>query len=297
MIKRFGQGLRTALWGTDPAVPLRPWPWLASIGILVLAGLGAIAYTGMRDQEVSALFAAPIAALSVLPIAFLWHRPLWAWRVMTAGLFLAGLAGRHDQPWPWNPTQIVVALVVLFVVGLREPIEAVVWAALITVGLDLAMVRPGNSAGVAVLIVAVVVLAEQIGRRRRIQRELVVETERTEIAEAREAVLRERTRIARELHDVVAHSMSLVAVRAETAPYRLPEMPEPARQEFLALAGTARDTLTELRRLLGVLRTDPAALAPQPKLSDVDDLVRSARQAGLEVQTHIVGVPPSEPPA
>src|SRR5581483_5176999 len=102
------------------------------------------------------------------------------------------------------------------------------------------------------------------------------------------------TRIARELHDVVAHSMSLVAVRAETAPYRLPDLPEPAREEFLALANTARDTLGELRRLLGVLRTDPAALAPQPSLSDVDDLVASARQAGLKVQVAVVGAPTSE---
>jgi len=97
-------------------------------------------------------------------------------------------------------------------------------------------------------------------------------------------MLTERARIARELHDVVAHSLSLVAVRAETAPYRLKEVPGPAREEFLALAATARESLTELRRLLGVLRTEPgAARSPQPSLADVDKLVSSMRSAGMDI--------------
>jgi signal transduction histidine kinase len=294
MIKRLGDGLRTTLVGADPAAPLTPRRWLASPGLIVLVAFAGIEISDLRDQHVSWLFAAPVGILSVLPMVFLWHKPLWAWRLMAIGLILAGFASDSHHPWPWNPTQIVVGLIVLFVVGLRESLEVLFWIALFTLCMDATMVDGGNAVGVAVLIIAVLVLGEQIGRRRRIQRDLVVETERTEIAQAREAVLRERTRIARELHDVVAHSMSLVAVRAETAPYRLPGLPEPARAEFLALAGTARDTLGELRRLLGVLRTDPAALAPQPTLSDVDDLVASARAAGLEVQTHIVGVPASE---
>ncbi len=289
MIKRFGRGLRTTLWGADPAVPLRPRPLVAGIGVFVLVALGGIVFNSLHNPHL--LFVWPITILTVLPIAFLWQKPLWAWRLLAIGMILSGFAGKSDQPWPWNPTQIFVGLIVIFVVALREPLEIVVWTGLITLYIDLTEVRSGNSIAVAVLITAIMVLGEQIGRRRRIQRELVVETERTEVAEAREVVLRERTRIARELHDVVAHSMSLVAVRAETAPYRLNDLPELARQEFLALAGTARDTLTELRRLLGVLRTDPAALAPQPTMSDVDDLVASARAAGLEVQTHLVGVP------
>jgi signal transduction histidine kinase len=152
-----------------------------------------------------------------------------------------------------------------------------------------------NIAAVTVLMAVLLVLGEQIGRRRRLQRALVAQSERGEIAEAREAVLVERARIARELHDVVAHSMSLVAVRAETAPYRLPGLSEPAREEFLALAGTARDSLTELRRLLGVLRTaqTQAELTPQPDLSDLDDLVGSARRAGMQVTISISGGTPS----
>jgi signal transduction histidine kinase len=98
-------------------------------------------------------------------------------------------------------------------------------------------------------------------------------------------VLEERTRIARELHDVVAHHMSLIAVRAETAPYRLTGLPEPAQAEFGSLSQVAREALTEMRQLLGVLRHDqPADLAPQPELADLPALVDAARQAGLPVE-------------
>ena len=96
-----------------------------------------------------------------------------------------------------------------------------------------------------------------------------LEREREE--KARQAATQERLRIARELHDVVAHHMSMLAVRAETAPYRLTDVPAPVRAEFGALAQAARDALTDMRRLLGVLRSDAAApdLAPQPDLAAV----------------------------
>jgi signal transduction histidine kinase len=92
-------------------------------------------------------------------------------------------------------------------------------------------------------------------------------------------VLEERARIARELHDVVAHHMSLIAVRAETAPYRLAGLPGPALAEFASLSGGAREALTDMRRLLGVLRHDqPAELAPQPQLDGPPQLSRSQGQ-------------------
>ena len=101
-------------------------------------------------------------------------------------------------------------------------------------------------------------------------------------------MLEERTRIARELHDVVAHHMSLIAVRAETAPYRLRGLPESARAEFGSLSEVAREALAEMRRLLGVLRDDqPAALAPQPQLADLPALVDAARQAGVSVELSV----------
>ena len=110
-------------------------------------------------------------------------------------------------------------------------------------------------------------------------------------------MLEERGRIARELHDVVAHHMSLIAVQAETAPYRLSGLPEPARAEFAALSAAAREALADMRRLLGVLRHDqPAPRAPQPQLADLPTLVDAARRAGVPVELSVpaaVGQVPS----
>jgi signal transduction histidine kinase len=98
-------------------------------------------------------------------------------------------------------------------------------------------------------------------------------------------VLEERTRIARELHDAVAHHMSLIAVRAETAPYRLPGLPEPVAGEFGSLSALAREALADMRRLLGVLRQEqPAALEPQPQLTDLPELVAATRRAGVPIE-------------
>jgi signal transduction histidine kinase len=134
--------------------------------------------------------------------------------------------------------------------------------------------------GLAVVAVA----ADAMAARRRAQMLAAGQAERAELEQARRAVLEERARIARELHDVVAHHLSLIAVRAESAPYRLPGLDDPVDAEFGSLSAAAREALTDMRRLLGVLRSDePAARAPQPRLADVPDLVASARRAGVAV--------------
>jgi signal transduction histidine kinase len=82
--------------------------------------------------------------------------------------------------------------------------------------------------------------------------------------------------------------MSLIAVRAETAPYRLSDLPEPVRADFSSLSDLAREALAEMRRLLGVLRQDqPAGLAPQPQLSDLSALVDAARRSGISVELSV----------
>jgi signal transduction histidine kinase len=145
--------------------------------------------------------------------------------------------------------------------------------------------NPNGPAGATIIFTAVAVAVDSIGSRLRSQHALAAQTQRTEAERAQRAVLEERTRIARELHDVVAHHMSLIAVRAETAPYRLPGLSETARAEFGALSEVAREALAEMRRLLGVLRHDqPAALAPQPQLADLPALIDAARQAGVSVE-------------
>jgi signal transduction histidine kinase len=103
----------------------------------------------------------------------------------------------------------------------------------------------------------------------------------------------ERLRIAQELHDVVAHSMSVIAVQAGVGAHVLDERPEQARVALEAISATSRGTLTELRRLLGVLRDDDGARshAPAPGLSDLPHLVEEVRAAGVPAALHVEGHP------
>jgi signal transduction histidine kinase len=127
--------------------------------------------------------------------------------------------------------------------------------------------------------------------------------ERAQLAErerdlaAREAVADERGRIARELHDVVAHSVSVMVVQAQAGP-RLLADPERVRGVFASIETTGRDALVELRRLLGILRTadHELAIGPQPSLDSLESLVEQLRQAGLDVGLRIEGEPVPLPP-
>jgi signal transduction histidine kinase len=117
-------------------------------------------------------------------------------------------------------------------------------------------------------------------------------------ARARQAVGEERLRIARELHDVVAHSMSVIAVQAGVANHVIDSRPELARQALATVETNTRSALVEMRRLLGVLRQgdEPSAsLAPPPGLSQVADLVEQFRQAGLTVDLRLDGEPDAVP--
>jgi signal transduction histidine kinase len=101
---------------------------------------------------------------------------------------------------------------------------------------------------------------------------------------AREAVVAERARIARELHDLVAHSVSIIALQAGAAEALVDAEPDAARKHMGAVRRTAHDALVEMRRLLDVLREDEPTYEPTPELTDLDDLVAGARDAGLPVE-------------
>ncbi len=126
-------------------------------------------------------------------------------------------------------------------------------------------------------------------RRRGRERELIVDRDE----KARQAVLEERTRIARELHDVVAHAISVIVLQARGARHALADDPEEARGAIDAIEGTATKALAEMRRLLGVLREDDEEimLAPQPSLAHLDTLVAHVRDAGLPVELRYEGTP------
>ncbi|MGI8336863.1 sensor histidine kinase [Actinomadura scrupuli] len=109
---------------------------------------------------------------------------------------------------------------------------------------------------------------------------------------AERAVLEERQRIAREMHDVVAHRMSLIAIQAEAAPLTVPDVPPKIRRDLAEIRSTALEALTELRGVLGVLRgEDGSETAPQPGLDQLDELFAGARGTGLTVTAVTSGTP------
>ncbi|TQL02587.1 sensor histidine kinase [Cellulomonas sp. SLBN-39] len=130
---------------------------------------------------------------------------------------------------------------------------------------------------------AVAIAVGAAGRSRQQQRAAVVQERR---ARDVEQLVQERARMARDLHDVVAHHVSLIAVRAESAPYQHPDLDPAARQVLVEIADDARAALGELRQALSVLRrtdADPGELAPQPDASAVDGLLATAVSAGQRV--------------
>jgi signal transduction histidine kinase len=122
--------------------------------------------------------------------------------------------------------------------------------------------------------------------------------EREQEFATRVAVADERARLARELHDVVAHSVSVMVVQAGAARRLLGRQPERAGEALLSVESNGREALTELRRMLGVLTEDGSApeLAPQPGLGQLDALVERVGAAGLPVEVRIQGSPRALPP-
>ena len=121
------------------------------------------------------------------------------------------------------------------------------------------------------------------------EKALRLERERDE--QARRAVAEEQARIARELHDVLAHNVSVMVVQAAAAQDVFDSRPARAREALRSIEQTGRSALQELRRLLGAVRTDDAELAPQPGLSLLPELVDQVRCAGLAVELHVDGRP------
>ncbi|WP_037602177.1 sensor histidine kinase [Streptacidiphilus rugosus] len=117
--------------------------------------------------------------------------------------------------------------------------------------------------------------------------------ERERDAQAKVAVAAERARIARELHDVVAHNVSVMIVQADGASYVMDSSPEQAKEALATIAGTGRQALTEMRRLLGLLRSEETTgeYVPQPGVEQLPDLLEQVRSAGLPVEFKVEGEP------
>jgi signal transduction histidine kinase len=153
---------------------------------------------------------------------------------------------------------------------------------------------------ISVLMSTPFVLSWAWGRLTRVRRAYLVELEdraarleRERDARAKVAVAAERARIARELHDVVAHNVSVMIVQADGAAYVLDNSPQQAKEALATIAGTGRQALVEMRRLLGVLRTTEQAeeYVPQPGVEELPELLEQVRTAGLPVDFVTSGDP------
>ncbi|MGG2458998.1 sensor histidine kinase [Streptomyces sp. RGM 3693] len=143
-----------------------------------------------------------------------------------------------------------------------------------------------------VAVLAAVSMGDAVRAREETQRERTAAQARLLAMERRQAAEAERAVIARELHDVVSHSVSVIAVQAESATYTTPDLSPQAREGFQQIATSARASMAELRRLLGVLRTDPedrTGTAPQPTLDTLGELIAQHRSVGGEVELRISG--------
>ena len=289
---------------------LRARPLLADgllAGLLAAFSLVALAYAwGECDRDCDPGGGAVVLVLATtLPLA--WRRRLPLTVALATGLATAvyGFAHYPDLAMPIAIGGVVGMYSVAAWGSRRAALLAGGVAAVVVV---VVMTLPRADADVvdAAFVSLSLAGAWVLGDRARVQRALAAELreraarlERERASEARRAVASERARIARELHDVVAHHVSMMVVQAEAGPVAVATEPDRAAGAFEAIAATGRQALVEMRRLLGVLRgdTDQApSLAPQPGLAQVPSLVEQVGRAGLRVELVVEGMEAALPP-
>ena len=231
---------------------------------------------------------APLLLLRVLPI------PALALPVLCGAVFIT--TARLE--WPSASIACWLAALALCPLYLRRA-QALGGLALAEASVAAALFVPPRinatpwDATVAELLAAAAAwwAGETVRSRRDTRAERAAVAHRLRTLSERDAVARERARIARELHDVVAHHVSTIAVRAATLPYEVGDLPEPARTGLAEIAEGARAALADLRAVLGVLRssTDKADGEPQPRLDDLPMLVARVQTTGVRVVFRIVG--------
>ncbi|OEJ95609.1 sensor histidine kinase [Streptomyces thermolilacinus] len=240
----------------------------------------------------------PAALLSAGAVLLTLVRPVAAfWASLLTAFLYAVLAGAGEL---WSPVVFLAHLVVMTVVAARTRPRAAAWMWVMTAlyamltGTLLGGGGYGGGGGTAELLfaAALALLVVTVWQVRRTAREEVT-AQLTVTAQERSmrTLLEERTTIARELHDVVAHHMSVVAIQAEAAPYRVENPPPELEQAFVTIRENAVAALTELRRVLGVVRAEDyeAPDAPQPTLADLEGLLANVREAGLDVELTVTG--------
>jgi signal transduction histidine kinase len=294
LVRLAGNGLRV-LW--------RPRLLVAVLAVALGAATGGRL---LAAGDVPAGLALTLGLVQALPLVVAMYRPMTGfWLSLAAGMLVSEVARAGGDGPVWAEPSLLVHLGVLALIGLqaRPRVLVALWLLTLAAGAILVQRMPGMDASadlgeMTVLSAVVLAAAAALGGRREAQRRLAEQQRISDDERARRALLEERARIARELHDVVAHHMSVIAIQAEAAPYRVPDPPEELASSFATIRASATEGLRELRRVLGVLRADGAAgdPAPQPDLGRLDELVAGVAAAGLAVTTTVTGDPRPLPP-
>jgi len=294
----------------------RPMSWLRArplvadgllAGLLAAVSLVTLWYVWgeCEDDCDPGGIAVGLVLATTLPLVWRRRHPLTAGLVTGLATAAYGFARYPDLAMPIAIGGVVGMYSVAAWGGRRAAVVSG-WVALVVAVIVITLPRADSDVVDAAFVALALAGAWVLGDRARVQRALAAELaeraarlERERAAEARRAVAEERTRIARELHDVVAHHVSMMVVQAEAGPVAVERDPARAAGAFEAIAATGRQALVEMRRLLGVLRGagEPApSLAPQPGLAQVPSLVEQVGRAGLKVELVVEGAEAALPP-
>ena len=279
------------------ALPERRQEQLQDTGLAVaLAAVNVVSVLPYRAQLHPLWLALVLLAGQALPLIWRRSAAIGVGAVIGAARVSYDKIGFGFAPLPLGP-----AIAVYTVFDRRGPALRLATAVLVVVGVAISLDAPGHNEPYEAifqgLIFATAMAAGTLSRARR--GSLHAAQSRAERAEAEldheaaRAAAAERARIARELHDVVAHHVSLMAVQAEAAASLLPAQPARARQSVDIIGETARQALTELRRLLGVLRgpAERSATSPAASLTDLGAVLATGREAGLPGEYEVPGPP------
>ncbi len=278
---------------TDPQ-PRLP-AWLADVIIIALMAVLSV----VRDPGEAIIVpdAATIALVAVAAAALLFRRR-WPLPILGVELALYGIAAAFATLAPAIAFAVAVAI---FAVTNRRPRKVGVIVTLITVvlviGLGLLAWQGGPTDPRLVQFALTAIVGSALGDATRSRREYIAaitdraeRAERTREAEARRRVSEERLRIARDLHDAVAHQISVISLNAGVASAAVDDRPDKAKESLATIRSASRTVLGEIGGLLEVLRADDDdATAPGPNLARLDDLTRRFAEAGMEVSVRVEG--------
>ncbi|CAL9304188.1 hypothetical protein SUDANB51_04468 [Streptomyces sp. enrichment culture] len=274
---------------------LREYATWTPHALIAVAALITLLISGVDADDAVLL----IVPLTVIPVLLTMIRPVAAFWASMVSTPLAAMLGSNWGEWPWAAGSFACHLTVLTVVAMRTRPRTAGWMWVLTALYALAAdsgIGPtylyGTNSGPMLVLSAMILLCVTVWHiRREAVQEVTAQQTVTAHERSRRTLLEERTTIARELHDVVAHHMSVVAIQAEAAPYRVENPPPELEKAFATIRENAVAALTELRRVLGVVRAEDyeAPDAPQPTLADLDALLANVREAGLSVEKAVTG--------